>query len=110
MTQFSPFLVSAALLAGLLFLALAWAGAQPGSFVSRSTESLWATATVTFRPTAKGSDTTSVVRVSMQGLNYALSKDRGTDGGQPTAPRATERDGEQLRGESDGHADPGSFC
>jgi hypothetical protein len=48
--------------------------AQSGSFDISQHGHPVGTATVTFAPTAKGYDTTSVVRVAMQGLNYNFSK------------------------------------
>ena len=48
--------------------------AQSGSFTIAQHGKPVGTATVTFTATPKGYDTTSVVRVAMQGLNYNLSK------------------------------------
>jgi hypothetical protein len=50
------------------------ATAQPGSFIVAQHGKAVGTATVTFASDAKGYNTTSVVRVAMQGLNYNLSK------------------------------------
>jgi hypothetical protein len=75
MSKIASFCGSAALIAGLLFLAQASAAAQPGSFIVAQHGKQVGDATVTFRPTAKGFESTSIVHVSMQGLNYAISKD-----------------------------------
>jgi len=48
--------------------------AQSGSFIIAQHGKAVGTATVTFAPDTKGYNTTSVVRVAMQGLNYNLSK------------------------------------
>jgi hypothetical protein len=48
--------------------------AQSGSFIIAQHGNAVGTATVTFTPDTKGYNTTSVVRVAMQGLNYNLSK------------------------------------
>lgn len=48
--------------------------AQPGNFIIAQRGHPVGSATVTFASTPNGYDTTSVVRVAMQGLNYALSK------------------------------------
>jgi hypothetical protein len=58
----------------LALLAAAPALAQSGSFTIAQHGKPVGTATVTFTSTPKGYDTTSVVRVAMQGLNYNLSK------------------------------------
>jgi hypothetical protein len=50
------------------------AAAQAGSFIVAQHGKQVGNATVTFTPSAKGYDTTSIVRVAMQGLNYSLSK------------------------------------
>jgi hypothetical protein len=63
-----------ALLPLAAFLALIPASAQPGSFIIAQHGHAVGTATVTFASTPSGYDTTSVVRIAMQGLNYALSK------------------------------------
>jgi hypothetical protein len=60
--------------AALVSLAAAAAAAQSGSFIIAQHGKSVGTATVTFAANPKGYDTTSVVRVAMQGLNYALSK------------------------------------
>ena len=48
--------------------------AQAGSFIVAQNGKPVGTATVTFAATPKGYDTSSVVRVAMQGLNYSVSK------------------------------------
>jgi hypothetical protein len=48
--------------------------AQSGSFIIAQHGKPVGTATVTFAANDKGYDTTSLVRVAMQGLNYSLSK------------------------------------
>jgi hypothetical protein len=48
--------------------------AQPGSFTIAQHGQAVGTATVTFTPAQGGYDTTTIVRVAMQGLNYNLSK------------------------------------
>jgi hypothetical protein len=48
--------------------------AQSGSFIVAQHGEPVGTATVTFAANASGYDTTSVVRVAMQGLNYSISK------------------------------------
>ena len=48
--------------------------AQPGSFIIAQNGKPVGTAATTFAATPKGYDTTSVVRVAMQGLDYSLSK------------------------------------
>jgi hypothetical protein len=50
------------------------AAAQSGSFTIAQHGKAVGDATVTFKANPKGYDTTSVVRVAMQGLNYSLSK------------------------------------
>jgi hypothetical protein len=62
------------LLSALLSLTSLHAMAQPGAFIVAQHGKQVGTATVAFAPSANGYDTTSVVRVAMQGLNYALSK------------------------------------
>ena len=61
-------------LSAQLFIALPHSHAQSGSFTIAQHGKPVGTATVTFTTTPKGYDTTSVVRVAMQGLNYNLSK------------------------------------
>lgn len=61
-------------LAGLLALITAVASAQAGSFVIAQHGQPVGTATVTFTAAPNGYDSTSVVRIAMQGLNYDLSK------------------------------------
>jgi hypothetical protein len=61
-------------LAALLCIAPPNAMAQAGSFIIAQHGKPVGTATVTFAAGAKGFDTTSLVRVAMQGLNYNLSK------------------------------------
>jgi hypothetical protein len=55
-------------------LAVLSAGAQTASFIVAQNGKPVGTADVTFTSTPKGYDTTSVVRVAMQGLNYNISK------------------------------------
>lgn len=55
-------------------LSTAVACAQPGNFIIAQLGHPVGSATVTFASTPNGYDTTSVVHVAMQGLNYALSK------------------------------------
>jgi hypothetical protein len=55
-------------------LTLIPAAAQSGSFIISQHGHAVGTATVTFTGTPNGYDTTTVVRVAMQGLNYNLSK------------------------------------
>lgn len=55
-------------------LTAAVASAQPGNFIIAKHGHSVGSATVTFASTPKGYDTTSVVRVAMQGLNYNFSK------------------------------------
>jgi hypothetical protein len=62
-----------ALFALLLIVPLR-AMAQSGSFIIAQRGNPVGTATVTFSADPKGYDTTSVVRVAMQGLNYSFSK------------------------------------
>jgi hypothetical protein len=50
------------------------AAAQSGSFIISQHGHSVGTATVTFTGTPNGYDTTTVVRVAMQGLNYSFSK------------------------------------
>jgi hypothetical protein len=76
MTRFSTCNLS---LPSVAFLALMFAAptavcAQSGSFTIAQNGKQVGTATVTFAANANGYDTTSVVKVSMQGLNYSLSK------------------------------------
>jgi hypothetical protein len=58
----------------LISLVPLYAMAQSGSFIIAQHGKPVGTATVTFAANAKGYDTTSLVRVAMQGLNYSLSK------------------------------------
>jgi len=60
--------------AGILVLASPTAPAQSGSFIIAQHGTAVGTATVTFSATSTGYDTTSIIRVAMQGLTYALSK------------------------------------
>jgi hypothetical protein len=69
MPQFAPLLFFA-----LLPLVPLHATAQTGSFIIAQHGKPVGTATVTFAANPKGYDTTSIVRVAMQGLNYSLSK------------------------------------
>jgi hypothetical protein len=57
-----------------VILPLIPSAAQSGSFIIAQHGKPVGTATVTFAANQKGYDTTSVVRVAMQGLNYNLSK------------------------------------
>ncbi len=57
-----------------LFLALLPAAAQSGSFQIAQHGHAVGTASFNFASSADGYDSTSLVRVAMQGLNYALSK------------------------------------
>jgi len=61
-------------LAGVLALAPALASAQTGSFVISQNGKPVGTASFNFTPTPHGYDSTSLVRIAMEGLNYALSK------------------------------------
>jgi hypothetical protein len=58
----------------LLLVAPLEAAAQSGNFIIAQHGKEVGTATVTFSGSPKGYDTTSVVKVTMQGLNYSLSK------------------------------------
>jgi len=58
---------------------------------------------------AKGFESTSIVHVSMQGLNYAISKDEELTAANQTESRATERDGEQHRRELTATRDNAQF-
>lgn len=66
-------------LAGLIALIPSEALAQAGSFDVSANGSKIGTATFNVKATPKGYDSTSVVRVAMQGLNYALSKTETLD-------------------------------
>jgi hypothetical protein len=70
-------------LTGFLALILAAAppaaAAQSGSFTVSQNGHAVGTASFRFAATAKGYDSTSVVQVAMQGLNYALSKTEQLD-------------------------------
>jgi hypothetical protein len=68
--RFAHFLMLAALVA---LLALA-ASAQSGSFIISQHGHSVGTATVTFNAVPEGYNSTSIIRVAMQGLNYNLSK------------------------------------
>jgi hypothetical protein len=61
-------------LAGLLILADAPAHGQSGSFIIAQHGKPVGTAEVTFAAASQGYDSTSVVRLAMQGLNYNISK------------------------------------
>jgi hypothetical protein len=65
---------AAVLFSSLLCLVPTHAMAQAGSFIVAQHGKQVGTATVTFASNANGYDTTSLVRVAMQGLNYSLSK------------------------------------
>jgi hypothetical protein len=56
------------------FLALIPASAQSGDFIISQHGQPVGTSTFTFTASAEGYDSTSVVRIAMQGLDYALSK------------------------------------
>jgi hypothetical protein len=62
------------LAASLALVPPAIASAQSGSFIIAQHGHSVGTATVTFSPNPNGYDTTTVVKVTMQGLNYSLSK------------------------------------
>jgi len=62
------------LAAVLALVSPALASAQSGSFIIAQHGHSVGTATVTFTPNPKGYDTTTVIKVAMQGLNYSLSK------------------------------------
>lgn len=62
------------ILLALFSVVLPKARAQAGSFIIAQHGKPVGTATVTFASSPNGYDTTSVVRVAMQGLNYSLSK------------------------------------
>jgi hypothetical protein len=62
------------LLPALLSIAPPQAAAQTGSFIIAQHGKPVGTATVTFAASPNGYDTTSIVRVAMQGLTYSLSK------------------------------------
>ena len=61
-------------LLSILSLAPLYAVAQSGSFIISQHGHSVGAATVTFSGTSAGRDTTTVIRVAMQGLNYNLSK------------------------------------
>ena len=61
-------------LVGLFALIPAAALAQSGSFIVSQHGNAVGTASYNFTSTSKGYDSTSVVRIDLQGLNYALSK------------------------------------
>jgi hypothetical protein len=63
-----------ALLAVFASLAAVPAQAQSGSFIISQHGHSVGTATVTFNAVPEGYNSTSVIRVAMQGLNYSLSK------------------------------------
>ena len=65
--------------AGFVAGILAPVRAQSGSFSISENGAAVGTATFNFKSTAKGYDSTSVVRISMQGLDYALSKTEQLD-------------------------------
>ena len=62
------------LFASLLLLAEAPAGAQSGSFIVSQSGKPVGDASYNFVSTPKGYDSTSVLRIAMQGLDYAISK------------------------------------
>ena len=68
-----------ALLLAVLGLHVAAASAQSGEFVVSQHGHAVGTASYRFGSSAAGYDSTSVVRVAMQGLDYALSKDEQLD-------------------------------
>jgi hypothetical protein len=61
-------------LAGLLVLASAVASAQSGRFIVSQHGHPVGTSTYQFTSTSQGYDSTSLVRIAMQGLDYSLSK------------------------------------
>lgn len=63
-----------ALVAGILSITALPAGAQAGSFIVAQHGKPVGTADFNFTTTPHGYGSTSVVRIAMQGLNYALSK------------------------------------
>lgn len=63
-----------AVLLGLALAAPVGASAQEGSFIISQHGKSVGTASFSFTATPKGYDSTSIVRVAMQGLDYALSK------------------------------------
>jgi hypothetical protein len=65
--------------AALLIFIPAGAPAQSGSFIIAQHGKPVGTATVTFAAAAHGYDSTSVVRLAMQGLNYNISKTEHLD-------------------------------
>ena len=67
----NPFLIP---LAGLIAFLPAAASAQDASFIVSQRGKQVGTASCHFSPTSDGYSSTSVVRVAMQGLDYALSK------------------------------------
>ena len=68
------FLFSSGSIAWVLFSALSAASAQEASFTVSQHGKPAGTASFHFAATADGYDSSSVVRVAMQGLDYALSK------------------------------------
>ena len=62
------------LLTALALVPPAIASAQSGSFIIAQHGHSVGAATVTFTPNPNGYDTTTVIKVAMQGLNYDLSK------------------------------------
>ena len=68
------FLFSSGSIAWVLFSALSAASAQEASFTVSQHGKAVGTASFHFAATADGYDSSSVVRVAMQGLDYALSK------------------------------------
>jgi hypothetical protein len=64
----------AGLLALIFLAAPAVASAQSGSFIVSQHGNPVGTASFNFTSNAKGYDSTSLVRIAMQGLNYSLSK------------------------------------
>jgi hypothetical protein len=74
MIQISMRNFALSLLLAVVSVAPFHAMAQSGSFIIAQHGKPVGTATVTFAANASGYDTTSVVRVTMQGLNYSLSK------------------------------------
>ena len=67
------------------------APAQSGSFTVSQHGKAVGTASFNFTATPHGYDSTSLVRVAMQGLDYALSKDRTALLSQPAQACAAER-------------------
>ena len=76
-------------------LAVLSAPAQSGSFIVAQHGKPVGTADFNFAAGPPATDSTSMVRLAMQGLDYALSKTESPLLGQPPAPRAVERHRQQ---------------